>query len=627
MRMKDARVPRGGHRGTAGARRRLSVPPAGSSRSVTLRVLVFAALLATAAPAQQPVQYTVALAPAQNSLHVTAHFPRRNPGPLDIRLPVWNALYQVRDFAQYVTGMRAGGSARIEKIEKSTWRVYPAAGAAVEVSYSVFCDRGGAFGAEVNAQHAFINPAQVLVYTDEHRGDPVELRLSQVPAGWRVATALPDAGDLAGLRPVGVWRARNYDHLADSPIEVSAFREESFSAGGGNYRIVVHANDRDYSMHQLRQLVERIVTHQTTLMRDVPFQRFTFLYHFAEGLGGGMEHAESTAIHNGPMRSNSPADVTAHEFFHLWNVKRIRPRSLEPVDYTREQYTRALWFSEGVTSTIAAYTLLRTGLNSRDDFLKSLADGIRALELRPARLSQSVEEASLDAWLEKYSYYNGPQRSISYYNKGELVGVLLDLALREATGNRAALEDVLRLMNEKFAKREEPFNDTADIQAAAEEVAGRPLQDVFDELVRTAAPLNYNRYLGYAGYRLKREQRAAASLGFAAGRGTGNTLRVSSVDAGGPAAEAGVHAGDEIVEVNGRKPFSAADLTARFDPGDRLRLRLRRNGRDFDVRYRAGQATEPVFSIESVENPSLQQQVVRQGWLGTALGAAATPRN
>lgn len=600
MLLKDALVPARGHFRTLGTPGRLRVP---------LRRLLSAVwLLAVAATAQEPVRYTVALAPAQNYLQVTTQFPRRDTAPMEVRLPVWNALYQVRDFAQFVTGFQAAGAARVEKIEKSAWRVSASAPGAVTVSYRVFCDRPGPFGTQVDMRHAFINPAQVLVYSDQHRAAPVELRFAELPAGWRVATALPDAA--------GIWRARNYDHLADSPLEVSAFAEQSFSAAGGNYRIVVHAEERDYSMKHLRDIVERIVTHQTAMMREVPFQRFTFIYHFGEGLGGGMEHADSTAIDNGPMRHSSPADISAHEFFHLWNVKRIRPRSLVPVDYAREQYTNSLWFAEGVTSTVAAYTLLRTGLSRRDDFLAALSENIRVLELRPARLSQSLEEASLDAWLEKYAFYNGPQRSISYYNKGELVGVLLDLAIREASGNRAALEDMLRLLNDKFGKTGQPFNDVADLQAAAEAVAGRPMQDVFDELVRTPAPVNYDRYLGYAGYRLKRGQRRVASMGFDAGRGTGDTLRVSNVDATSPAGAAGVQAGDEILEVNGRKPFSGPDVAASVAPGDRVRLRLRRGGRTFEVRYRVGETTEPVFSIESVENPTLQQQVVRQGWLG-----------
>ncbi|MGH8248581.1 MAG: hypothetical protein ACREUU_19360, partial [Gammaproteobacteria bacterium] len=358
------------------------------------------------------VRYTVSLAnPQRHAVQVTVTMDAGSSGFVDVRLPVWNALYQVRDFSQYVAEVHAASGARVEKFEKSAWRVTPTAPGPIAVHYRIVADRPGPFGAELDSRHAFLNPAQVLMYSDQHRQLPVEIRFENVPPGWRVATPLSEQE--------GVWQARNYDHLVDSPFEISAFDETAFSAGGGQYRIVVHAERGAYSMPDLRRMIERIVTFQTAMMNDVPFARFTFLYHFRDGGGGGMEHADSTAIDAGPQRSSSDAlrlaSLTAHEFFHLWNVKRIRPRGLEPVDYSREQYTRALWFSEGVTSTYGSYTLLRTGMISRERFLEEVARDISQLESRPAALRQSVEEASLDAWLEKYPPYGSPERSVSYY--------------------------------------------------------------------------------------------------------------------------------------------------------------------------------------------------------------------
>jgi predicted metalloprotease with PDZ domain len=248
-------------------------------------------------------------------------------------------------------------------------------------------------------------------------------------------------------------------------------------------------------------MLERIVVSQTTLMREVPFDEFLFLYHVGEG-GGGMEHANSTAIHTGSL--NGVAGVSAHEFFHLWNVKRIRPHSLEPVDYTRENWTRALWFAEGVTSTYGCYTLVRSGLWTPKQFLDDLADEISGLEARRARMWKSVEEASLDAWLEKYGAYRRPDSSISYYNKGQILGMLLDILIRDATRNHKSLDDVLRRMNEEFARKGRHYADSADVRATIEQVAGRSFEEFFARYVAGTDELPCAEVFSLAGLRLAR---------------------------------------------------------------------------------------------------------------------------
>jgi predicted metalloprotease with PDZ domain len=196
------------------------------------------------------------------------------------------------------------------------------------------------------------------------------------------------------------------------------------------------------------------------LMDGAPYQKYSFLFHVgkaAAGSGGGMEHANSTAIF---VASDAYMwNVSAHEFFHLWNVKRIRPATLEPVDYTREMYTRSLWFAEGVTNTYGSYTLVRTGLWA-NEFYQDLGNQISEIEASPGGDSgKSAEESSLDAWLEKYALYTQPQRSVSYYTKGQVLGVLLDIVIRDRTDNQKSMDDVLRAMNENFAK--EKFYRTA----------------------------------------------------------------------------------------------------------------------------------------------------------------------
>ena len=392
------------------------------------------------------VRYIVSLAGASEHLVRVKLILEPGAPDRDLQLPVWNALYQVRDFAQYVTWVRArshdGNSLAVRKLDKSSWRIAGGAQGGIEVEYEILADLTGPFGAQLNAQHAFFNLAEILMYPVDARASPMRVQFVDIPPGWRIATALATAA--------GDFSAENYDRLVDSPVEIGNFQESDFDEGAGHYRVVVDADSADYDMPQLVLMLRRLVSAAAAWMEDRPFQTYLFLYHFPRGpAGNGMEHSYSTAIDFSAGRlADNPqalADLTAHEFFHLWDVKRIRPQSLEPVDYTKENYTRALWFSEGVDTTAGNIILLRAGLLDEPRYLKGLAAEIAELQQRPAHRTQSAEESSLDAWLEKYEYYRLPSRSISYYNKGNLLGVLLDLQVREASHGSASLRDVLRV--------------------------------------------------------------------------------------------------------------------------------------------------------------------------------------
>jgi predicted metalloprotease with PDZ domain len=442
--------------------------------------------------ARATVDYTVSFAqPEQHLFHVTITLPGV-PGEALLQMPAWNALYQVRDFAARVQNVRAlderGRPLPLLKMDKLTWKV--SGKGTLSISYDIFWDDAGPYAAQLNADHAFINFAMVLMYAPARRHEGVRVRLADVPAGWKIALALP-AGDAENS-----FTAANYDALADAPLEAGTFEEQRFEANGARIRVVVHA--ADWPREQLLDSLRRIVAYQTTLMREVPFSEFSFIYHFGAG-GGGMEHANSTAISAGSGRAER---VSAHEFFHLWNVKRIRPQSLEPVDYTRENWTRALWFAEGVTSTYASYTLVRSGIWTAQQFYGELAQEFTVLQGRPARLWKSVEEASLDAWHEKYQQYNRPQFSISYYNKGEILGVLLDILIRDATDNKKSLDDVLRDLNKTYAHKGRFYPDSAGIRQSAEKVAGRSFAEFFQRYVAGTDELPYSEILKRAGLRV-----------------------------------------------------------------------------------------------------------------------------
>jgi predicted metalloprotease with PDZ domain len=478
-------------------------------------ILVYCFLLPSLAEssfaAAEPIQYMLDLRePASHLAKVVMTVAGASPST-ELQFPAWNNLYQIRDFARYIEQLTAdcdGGKEQLTRVDLNTWRSEAKPCGKLALRYAVYVAGAPPFSSALDSQHAFLNFATLLFYLPNERGRAVRVKLL-VPAGWRVASLLEEDAD--------GFPAPNYDLLVDSPVETGEFQEYSYSQDGANYRVVVHADPQDYSPERLLASLTKITATETALMRDVPFSRYTFILHFPrdEG-GGGMEHRNGTAITVRAKQLHehweSLEDVAAHEFFHLWNVKRIRPQLLEPIDYIHGNDTRDLWFCEGVTSTYGQLTLVRAGLISRKTFYARLGSAITALQSRPARFFQSAEESGLEAWFEKYNDYFRPGRSISYYNKGELLGFLLDLALRHATGNAAGLDDVMRHLNEDFARPGRYYTE-ADLQRVIAELAPTfsGLGAFFEDYVRGTRELDYQTYLGYAGLELEIEKRAEAN--------------------------------------------------------------------------------------------------------------------
>jgi predicted metalloprotease with PDZ domain len=333
-----------------------------------------------------------------------------------------------------------------------------------------------------------------------------------------------------------------------------------------------------------------------------------------------MEHAYGTAIDvNAQSVRDNPAaldGVTAHEFFHLWNVKRIRPQSLEPIDYTRENYTRALWFSEGVTTTVENIILVRAGLLDEAGFLRKLGEEITELEQRPAQRTQSAEVSSLDAWLEKYSYYREAERSISYYNKGELLGVLLDLEVRDASGGKASLRDVFQWMNQNYARQGKFFPDSGGVRTAAESVSHGDLSSFFMKYVAGLDEIPWDDSFKTVGLHVVRRRSTIADAGFVAAHNFDAPPSVVRVRPGSEAEQAGLAAGDEVLALNGRA--TASDFEKRMGeprPGETIRLRIRRHGVEREMRWKVGSREEVEFEVKDVDNVTTQQKARRAAWL------------
>jgi predicted metalloprotease with PDZ domain len=587
---------------------------------------------------QATIRYDVSLAhPEQHLFHVTMTIPDVND-QVTIRIPAWNALYQIRDFSAHIqrvevrrAASQAGDAAisadtappSIEKIDKLTWRIrLQGSHGTFAVRYAIFWDEPGPFATQLNREHAFINPAMILMYVPERISEHVQLAFSDIPETWQGTGPGIQASESMGIARAFSSQFADYDALADAPIELGKFEEFQLPGMSPEVWVVIHGDN--YKKKQVETELKRICEYEIKLMGKAPYPRYTFVLHIgkgAAGAGGGMEHADGTAIFV-PSADSLPG-VAAHEFFHLWNVKRIRPATLYPVDYTKEQYTRALWFAEGVTNIYGSYTLERSGLWSKQQFYHDLSEQITELESRPANRWQSAEQSSLDAWLEKYPLYENPEYSVSYYTKGQILGVLLDILIRDRTDNEKSLDEVLRQMNNDFGVPGKPYRDSLDVQLTAEKVTGGSFEDFFKHYVAGANPLPYQAIFALAGLELRQITRQRAALGFAADGAPKGPLVVRTVGANSAAAEAGLQSGDLILKWNGGDPPRRVnDWLRQRKTGEMLHLVIRRDDAELKIDIRLGEIRETFYDLAEDSHAGDKARHIREGLLHGTTDAA-----
>jgi len=537
---------------------------------------------------EQGIAYGVLLRPAEHLVHVDAV--TRQPAG-EFQLPVWNALYQVRNFAVNVNHVLAyegvpewmcdhceTRAAKASKRDKTTWVVSTSGNhPCVTLSYDVTANDPGPYGSSLDAQHGFFNWAQILVYRPGQQGAPVSLRIFNMPAGWRRLGGGVFAGhaeDEAANAPV---KAESYGRLVDSPAMMGKLYRSSFQQDGTTYHAVVDSPEID--MQALQSMLRKITAAAVDWMQDSPGGQYTFLFPAAYGSGGGgMEHADSCVIDVGREQLKrdvlNAADYVAHEFFHLWNVKRIRPQSLEPVDYTREQYSRALWFSEGVTSTVADMLEMRAGFSDEQHWLAHLASVITTVQSRSARRTQSLEEASVDTWLDPYPGYRRAERSISYYVKGELLGFLIDLEMRRVTHGRRCLRDLFQDLDQRYGKSGRYFDDSEGVRLSLQELTGNDFRDFFARYISGVEELPYDLLFSSVGLALRHRQVSQIYAGFIASNG--QPPIILRVDDDSAAARLKLLPGDAILSVNGQAlSVEWNQFLQKQNPRGHLRLKVK----------------------------------------------------
>jgi predicted metalloprotease with PDZ domain len=575
----------------------------------------------TAAPV---ISYTVSMSkPWTHLLEVEMRLNWANMPPrAELVMPVWTpGSYLIREYARHVEDFSVAGTGgnnlSWRKTNKNTWQIDTRGAKEIVIRYNIYANELTVRTNELNADHAFFTPAALLMHPKGHISAASTVKVN--PFGnWKVATGLPKVEG-----QTNTFRAESFDVLYDSPFEVSDFKEITFNVEGKPHRYVV-TGEGNYDLQRMARDTAKIAAEGYKIFGEMPFNDYLFIVNLRGG--GGLEHLNSTALQwnrfgfSGSRYTDFLA-LVAHEYFHLWNVKRIRPDALGPFDYSNENYTRLLWVAEGGTAYYEGVLVKRAGIISDREFLSGKAAQIQALQERPGRFETSLEEASFDAWIKYYRQdENAINNQISYYDKGEIVSFLLDLQIRKDSKGAKSLDDVLRhLYNEHYKKGKNYTPE--DFQKAAEIMAGKSLEEFFSKYVRGREEIDYNSILSGIGLRLDAGRgREQAYLGANLAQ-QGDRLTVTSVPMETPAYEQGLNTNDQIVAVDGIRANQTLlqNYLSEKKVGDQIRLTIFRFDDLREITITLGGRARGNYQIVAVDNPTNEQKRLYREYLGAEL--------
>ena len=524
-------------------------------------------------------------APHTHVVHVETTIAGDLPGELVLFMPVWTpGSYLVREYARHVEGLVAEAPARAAKIRKNAWSVQTGDAKRAVVRYRVYANELTVRTSHVDDSHAFLVGAALFLGIEGHEslGARVEI---EPPKDWRVTTSLKAS-------PAGGFEAPDFDTLIDAPFEMGTHRQETFEVLGTPHRYSIWpaALVGDADVRRLVDDTRSILAQEASLFGgSLPYETYDLLLHLSPRGRGGLEHAASAALIASPSAFAARdgyldlLSLVAHEAFHAWNVKRLRPAGLTPYRYQQECYTRLLWWFEGATSYYDWRVLRLARLCAVDEYLDHLATEIGYIDQTPGRLVHSLEEASFDAWIKLYRPdENSANSTISYYRKGEVVCALLDLEIRARSAGRASLDRVLATLWEEYGARRRAVPEDG-MQAIFERAAGVPLGDLFEAWIRSSAEIDFAPTLAKFGLNLERGARpdaAPCTLGLRV-RSDGGRATIAAVTRDGAAWRSGLDPGDEILAIGGARIEGGnveAALRGRA-PGDTVEVVLARDGR------------------------------------------------
>ncbi len=525
----------------------------------------------------------------------------------EFKLPVWTpGSYLVREFSKNLNQVRAidaqGKELTVKKKAKNAWEVQCNGAASYTVFYEVYAFELSVRTPYLDNTHGFVAGAGVFMYTEETRNQLGVLKIYPHASFKKVSTALAPA-DFKSEPSCQSFVFKDYDQLVDSPIEIGNQQEFSFMAAGVRHRVAMYG-EANYNIAELQRDMAKVVESATAVFGSNPNQDYLFIVHNVTDGQGGLEHLNSCVLSVSRWTYTGSnylgfINLVAHEYFHLWNVKRIRPIELGPFNYDQECYTSLLWVMEGITSYYDELLLLRAGFYTKADFLNKLQSQINYVEGSPGSRVQPVAHASFDAWIKAYRpNENSSNTTMTYYSRGAVIGAVLDAYLIQRSKGKQSLDGFMQLLYQKYAlDLKRGFSET-EFEQELSNYCGEDMHTFFTQYVNGTAIIPYQKYFEPMG--LKVTDQTSTLTNFGAALEPGEVLKVRTVRSGSAAEDAGISVGDEILACDGFR-IDKAGLENKYNnlqPGVSMELLLARDGKLFSTKCVMKTYAKPQFSLQ-----------------------------
>lgn len=556
--------------------------------------------------------YTLSIVPEERIFAIEIKIYDWEQAEIPLKMPVWTpGSYLVREFSRLVQGFRVmdgqGVSLPWRKVSKNEWRVQAAP--LTIVNYLVFANDLSVRTNHIDLTHGYCNGAATFMYMPGWEGKSTELQVILPHRDWRIATALTEIRE-------NCFHVPNYHTLVDSPLEIGKHQRADFAVKDVPHSFVVWG-EGNYDLDQIVADTSKIIETTWEFWGGVPYDRYLFLLHLSTTGNGGLEHRNCCSLNYHPLKLKREGycrlmNLIAHEFFHAWNVKRLVPKDLLSIDYDRENYTTLLWFAEGITSYYDQILPLRAGIYDEKHFFKLISDNITRYYQIPGRWEQTLAEASFDTWIKLYRPdFNSDNVQISYYLKGELVAMLLDLQLRSRANS--SLDQLMAIAWLEYGKK---GYTEGDILHLVERLGGSDLVQWLQLMLHTTAEPDFNYCFAPFGLQVVPADPSGQPprLGITVKEINGKSI-VQFVEAKSPAQLAGINGGDELVALDGFRVDNLADRLKDYSPGDRVEVTVFQRDRLHTYTVTLDAPRPDRYNLVPLPDPTLQQRSNLSQWL------------
>ncbi|RFZ95567.1 M61 family peptidase [Mucilaginibacter conchicola] len=590
-----------------------------TSSALAYLITLFMTSAFAAAPAPAKISYNVTFPEAQaHYAEVEMNITGLAQPSLEVKMPVWApGSYLVREFAKNIESLSAntkGKAIAASKINKNTWKINTTGISSVTVKYKVYAFELSVRTSFIDASHAFLSTTGIFLYPKGMVSSPSTIHISPYKDWNKVSTSLETVNGDTFTRT-----APNFDILYDSPLEIGTQDVFDFDVDGTHYEVAMYGGG-NYDKERLKVDMAKVVRAEVAVFGENPNKHYTFIVHNKQRNGGGLEHLSSTVLGASREQYSSPGgyrgflSLVAHEHFHLWNVKRLRPIALGPFDYDNENYTTNLWIAEGFTAYYQNLILRHADISNQQDYLGDMTGDINTVENQPGTRVQPLSESSFDAWIKGYRpNENSYNTGISYYDKGAVVGMLLDLEIINDSNGKFSLDDVMKYMYDTYYKGKKRGYTDAEFKAGFEKFAGKKLDDFYAKYINGLDAIDYNKYLNYAGYKLV--DNLADTQEPSLGVFTNSRKIITTVLRDGAGWVDGLNVNDEITAIDDTPVTDMAAILKGKKVGDKVNVTVNRDGQRFVIPVTLQRNNNVKYSINEIEGANAKQLAVRKKWL------------